>query len=352
MMRSRIQVLGIPRKRLKEELKGHGLTPFRADQLYRWLFNRLVFDIDQMSDISRSDRAALKEIIDISLPDIADIKGSKDGTTKLLLKFSDGAMAECVLIPMRDYLTLCVSSQIGCKFNCKFCLTGKMGFVRNLEAHEITAQYLVAKKHLARSISNIVFMGMGEPLDNFGAVVDSIEVLYDNVGAAFSPNRLTVSTVGLVPKINRLAQSIPVSMAFSLSAPNDEIRDELMPINKKYPIHKVLSALRAFPVKRGDQITLEYVMLKRVNDGIAHAQELAEKIGDPVRFKVNLIPFNFFPNSGFEPTGENDMLKFQSTLRSYGYLCYIRQSKGQKIFAACGQLGYFAMKRQPIDNRK
>lgn len=342
----RLKILGIPRIKLREILQERNFATFRADQLYRWLFNRLVFDIEQMTDIAKSDRAKLAETVDISLPEVVETKSSDDGTTKLLLKFSNNALAECALIPMRNYMTLCISSQIGCKFGCKFCLTGKMGFVRNLFAHEITAQYLVARKHFDKKISNIVFMGMGEPLDNFDSAVSAIGVLYDNVGAAFSPNRITVSTVGIIPKIKKLAETIPVSVAFSMSAPNSKIRDELMPINKKYPIEKVLGALKKFPLKRGDQVTIEYVMLGGVNDSVEHAHELAEKLGDPVRFKVNLIPFNPFPHSGFESSDEASMLNFQSVLRSYGYLCYIRQSKGQKIFAACGQLGYFAIKQR------
>lgn len=340
-----LKVFGIPRTRFKTLLSDLNFSPFRADQLYSWLFKRLVFDIDQMTDISKSDRARLSALLDLSLPELIEAKSAKDGTTKLLLKFADQNFAECVLIPMRDYITLCVSSQIGCKFGCKFCLTGKIGFVRNLESHEIVAQYLVARRFLGKTISNIVFMGMGEPLDNFSNVVDAIEVLYDNKGSAFSPNRLTVSTVGIVPKIKKLAKTIPVSLAFSMSAPNNKIRDEIMPINKKYPIEEVLKALREFPLKRGDQITIEYVMLRGINDSKDCAHELADVLADPVRFKVNLIALNPHPNCEFKPSTQKAIAEFQSTLRSYGYLCYIRQSKGQKIFAACGQLGYFAMQK-------
>jgi len=341
-----LKVLGIPRNRLKEVLSERGFKPYRADQLYRWLFNRIVFDIDEMTDISKADRAVLGEALDLSLPRLVDVQTSPDGTTKLLLRYADGALAECVLIPMPEYVTLCMSSQVGCKFNCRFCLTARMGFVRNLDAHEICAQYIVARKHLGQRIRNIVFMGMGEPLDNLDAVVDAVRVLYDNIGAAFSPGRVTVSTVGLTPKIYELARAVPVSLAFSMNAPNDAIRDELMPINKRYPLAGVMGALADFPLKRRAQITVEYVMLKGVNDRTHHARELAEVLNDPVRFKVNLIPFNPYPDAEFEPSGEDDISEFRSILGSHGYRCNLRESKGQGIFAACGQLGYHALKER------
>ncbi len=341
----RIRVLGTPRDELKRLLVERGFKPYRAEQLYRWVFNRLVLDIDRMTDISKADRAAFAELLDLSLPDVVDVKSAADGTAKLLLRYGDGALVECVLIPMPDYTTLCISSQVGCRFGCRFCLTARMGFVRNLDAHEICAQYVLARRHLGNRIRNIVFMGMGEPLDNLDAVVDAIKVLYDNVGAAFSPNRVTVSTIGLTPRIYELANAVPVSLAFSMNAPNDAIRDELMPINRKHPLAGVMGALADFPLKRRAQITVEYVMLKGVNDGADHARELAEVLNDPARFKVNLIPFNPYSGARFEPPTEAGVLEFQSILKSLGYRCNLRASKGREIFAACGQLGYSALKK-------
>ncbi len=297
-----------------------------------------------MSNLPKSLRKELAEEFSLALPEIYREEIAQDGTRKLALRLEDGEIVETVLIPERDHYTLCVSSQVGCAMGCAFCLTAKMGFKRNLSPGEITAQVLRAKEVLRsealdrdKPLRNLVFMGMGEPLANYEAVLKALKSLLHSQGFDFSPRRVTVSTVGLVPQIRRLGEDITVKLAISLHAPNDELRSRLVPVNRRYPLGELLEACRAYPLKRGWRITFEYVLLAGVNDQLKHAQELARLLrGIPA--KINLIPFNEHPDLPFKRPSEEEISAFQKILMDAGYVATIRKSHGEEISAACGQL--------------
>jgi len=321
-----------------------GLPAFRGRQVFRWLTTPGLSSFDQMTDLPKALRAELAEEFSIALPEVAKEEISQDGTRKLALRLSDGEIIECVLIPEADHYTLCVSSQVGCAMGCAFCLTARMGFRRNLTPGEITGQVVRAKEVLQREgldqgkpLRNIVFMGMGEPLANYEAVLKALKNLLHPKGFDFSSRRVTVSTVGLVPQIKRLGQNILVKLAISLHAADDETRSRLVPINKKYPLKELISACREYPLKKGWRITFEYVLLKGVNDSPRAARRLAKLLrGIPA--KINLIPFNEHPDLPFKRPDEATILAFQKILMDAGYVATIRKSRGQDISAACGQL--------------
>jgi 23S rRNA (adenine2503-C2)-methyltransferase len=369
-MTERTNLLDFTLPRLTEWLAAHGEKPFRAKQVFQWIHQRGVADFDAMTDLAKGLRSKLKEIAEVRPPAILSEHRSADGTVKWLFDVGIGNGIETVFIPEDDRGTLCVSSQVGCALDCKFCSTGRQGFNRDLQAAEIIGQLWVANKRLfemetqglpsrlegnnaasPKPVSNVVMMGMGEPLNNFDPVVDAMSVMLDDLAYGLSRRRVTLSTSGVVPHIRKLKDALPVALAVSLHAPNDAIRSRIMPINDAYPIGKLLEACRDYlEVAPRDFITFEYVMLKGVNDAPDHARELAKLLEDTPS-KVNLIPFNPFPDSGFERTEMDRVKRFQRILLDAGYIATIRRTRGDDIDAACGQLAgqvVNRMKKKPV----
>ena len=322
-----------------------GEKPFRARQVMQWIYHRQVRDFAQMTDLSKSVRTRLAEQACIELPDVALDRLSSDGTNKWLFRLHDGNSIETVFIPEENRGTLCVSSQVGCALDCSFCATGRQGFNRNLSTAEIIAQVWLAVYLLAnnpatahRRVTNIVMMGMGEPLANLQSLVPSLELMMDDLGFGLSKRKVTVSTSGLVPAMDRMNDAVDVSLAVSLHAPNDALRDELVPINKKYPIAELMQACsRYVNAERKKHVLFEYVMLAGVNDQPQHASELARLLRD-FPAKVNLIPFNPFPQSGYQRSSNAAIHRFWKILTDAGVLTLRRSTRGDDIDAACGQL--------------
>ena len=323
---------------------GLGEKPFRARQLMQWLYQRGVTRFDDMTDLSQQLRQRLGATAAIDFPVVRSEHRSADGTVKWLFESGAGQAIETVFIPEAGRGTLCISSQVGCALDCAFCSTGHRGFNRNLDAAEIIGQVWHANAALPRrdsgkpAVSNVVFMGMGEPLANYRAVVPALQLLLSDHAFGLSRRRVTVSTSGIVPHIDRLGDECNVSLAVSLHAPNDELRDELVPINRRHPIAELLDACWRYAAKHANRfITFEYVMLRDVNDSAAHADELAALLrGRPA--KINLIPFNPFPETRFSRSGAATIRFFQQRLRDHGLVVTTRRTRGDDIDAACGQL--------------
>ena len=315
-----------------------GCKPFHGRNLFKWVHKHAVDDFDAMSDLPKGFRSALAERTSIGSLPVATELPSADGTVKWLLELPDGQRVETVFIPEERRTTLCVSSQVGCALDCAFCATARQGFNRNLSTGEIIAQVRHAVQRLGKAPSNVVLMGMGEPLANFDAVVRATEIMRDDLAYMLSKYRVTLSTSGIVPNIYRLAESSDISLAVSLHAPDNALRDELVPINRKYPLEELIPACRAY--LRGDsrrRITWEYVMLDGVNDSIAHAKALIRLLeGTPS--KLNLIPFNPFPGSGFATSPPERVDAFRQRLQRSGLVTTVRKTRGDEIAAACGQL--------------
>ncbi len=332
-------LLGMPEEALVGFFEDLDQKPFRARQIMRWVYKRRVLDFAAMTDLSKSLREQLSAVADLRLPDVISEERSADGTRKWLLDVGGGQAVETVFIPEPRRATLCISSQAGCALDCEFCATGKQGFNRNLSIAEILGQVVLASIEVAPTeISNVVFMGMGEPLANYANVVPVAKLLINDRAFGLSRRRVTISTVGLVPQITRLAEECNVALAVSLHAPNDELRDRLVPINRVHPIESLLDACwRYARVLASRQVTFEYVMLDGVNDSPAHAADLARLLrGRPA--KVNLIPFNSFPGSGFRCSSAESIEAFWQVLQSRGIVATIRRPRGDDIAAACGQL--------------
>jgi 23S rRNA (adenine2503-C2)-methyltransferase len=318
--------------------------PFRARQLKRWMHRLGESEFARMSDIARSLRDKLASVASISPPKILSDSVARDGTRKWLLDVGNGNAVDAVFIPEAGRGTLCVSTQAGCTLACEFCSTGRQGFNRNLSAGEIIGQLWLANRELGgtpggdRVVSNVVLMGMGEPLLNFDNTVAALKLMIDEDAYGLSRRRVTLSTSGIVPMIDRLREECPVALAVSLHAPNDALRDRLMPINRKYPLAELLAACRRYLERAPrDFITFEYVMLDGVNDGEGHARELVELVSE-VPCKVNLIPFNPFPNSGFVRSPRRVIERFSQLLNASGIVTTTRKTRGDDIDAACGQL--------------
>ncbi|MBZ0221364.1 MAG: 23S rRNA (adenine(2503)-C(2))-methyltransferase RlmN [Candidatus Methylomirabilis sp.] len=324
---------------LASEVASMGERPYRAEQIFRWVFMRRASDISAMTDVSKAFRVRLSEAYEIRGNRLVDVRRSSDGTRKFLSELEDSSRIESVLIAESGRLTLCVSSQAGCALGCRFCMTGMGGFVRNLALAELSNQVFTAYDILdeGEEISNIVLMGMGEPFANYENVVRFASVLTSNLGFNFSHNKVTVSTAGLVPAIKKFGEDSNVNLAVSLNATTDETRDRLMPINKKYPLADLISALRSYPLKQRRYITIEYVLLSGVNDSDDDARRLIRLLRG-IRCKVNLIPFNPFPGAPFERPSEARVDSFHSIIKKAGYTVIVRASKGSEIQAACGQL--------------
>jgi len=332
------------RKGLRDLFAQLGEKPYRADQVMKWVYHRHVTDFAQMTDVGKSLRDKLSDAIEITPPNTLFEKQASDGTYKWLLGMDGGNAIEAVFIPETSRGTLCVSSQVGCGLNCQFCSTATQGFNRNLSAAEIIGQVWVAAKHLGnvphhqRKLTNVVMMGMGEPLLNFDNVVTAMSIMRDDLGFGLANKRVTLSTAGLVPMIDRLSESSDVSLAVSLHAPNDELRTELVPLNKKYPIDELLAACARYAARRPrTTITFEYTMLKGVNDQPEQARQLI-KLMRRLPAKVNLIPFNPFHGTRFERSDEDVIRAFQKILLDADVLTMVRRTRGDDIDAACGQL--------------
>jgi 23S rRNA (adenine2503-C2)-methyltransferase len=339
-----VNLLDLDQPRLAEFFKELGEKPFRAKQLMRWMHHFGVSDFAQMTDVAKSLREKLAQVSEIRPPEVRVEQISEDGTRKWLIDVGAGNGVETVFIPEEDRGTLCVSSQVGCALECTFCSTGRQGFNRNLLVSEIIGQLWLANKALGRDpkgeriISNVVMMGMGEPLANFDNVVTALNIMLDDSAYGLSRRRVTVSTSGLVPAMDRLRDACPVALAVSLHAPNDALRDEIVPINKKYPLAELMAACRRYLEKAPrDFVTFEYVMLDGVNDTPEHARQLLQLVRD-VPCKFNLIPFNPFQNSGYNTSRPEHIRRFRDILMQAGYVVTTRKTRGEDIDAACGQL--------------
>jgi 23S rRNA (adenine2503-C2)-methyltransferase len=345
----RTNLLGLPRAQLEAFVAERlGAKPFRARQLMKWIYRRGAADFSAMTDLAQEFRSSLSEIAEISVPEIVTEQLSADGTRKWMLRMDEVQGIETVYIPEPDRGTLCISSQVGCAMDCTFCSTAQQGFNRNLSAAEIVGQVWLAQRELAaahgapgegrRNITNIVFMGMGEPLANYRNVLPAMRIFLDDLGYDLSRRRVTLSTSGLVPQIYKLAEECNVALAVSLHAPNDALRDELVPINRKHKIAELLTACWHYLDKQnGRSVTFEYVMLDGVNDQPEHARQLARLLkGRPA--KLNLIPFNVFPGTRYRRSDAATIVRFRDILNENGVIATVRRTRGDDIDAACGQL--------------
>jgi len=341
---NKTNLLGLTRSGLEQFVVAMGEKPFRARQLFKWIYRRAAGDFDSMTDLGKDFRRRLAEIADIRVPEVITEQVSADGTRKWLLRLESGQAIEMVFIPEPGRGTLCISSQVGCAMDCTFCSTAQQGFNRNLETAEIVGQVWLANRELGyspdgdRVISNVVFMGMGEPLMNYRNVVPAAEVMMDDLGLDLSRRRVTVSTSGLVPQMIRIADETNVALAVSLHAPNDELRSQIVPINRIHPIKDLLDACWHYVEKQNARnVTFEYVMLDGVNDKPEHARQLATLLrGHPA--KVNLIPFNSFPGTRYRCSSDEAIERFRDLLIKGGVIATIRRTRGDDIDAACGQL--------------
>ena len=348
-----INLAGYSLKELEGLLAGWGHPPFRARQLVKWLYQKGEADFARMTDLSREFRRELEERARISRLALKRRDAAPDGTEKFLFRLEDGQAIESVLIPEAGRLTLCLSTQVGCSQGCSFCLTGVEGFSRNLRPEEILGQILAARALLPEGLrlTNLVFMGMGEPLANLPALLQALTVITAPWGLGFSPRRITVATAGLAPLIPRLGEALPVNLTVSLNAPDDATRSRLMPLNRRYPLKTLLAACRAYPLPRHRRITFAYVMLAGINDAPEQARALAQLLKG-FKAKINLIPFNPLPRLNFAPPSPERVLKFQDILRQAHYSVFIRESRGQEIAAACGQLAGEVRRRKPAPARR
>ena len=348
----KVNLLGMTRAQLEEFFVSIGEKKFRATQIIKWIHQLGVDNFEEMSNVSKALRAKLEKVAEIRPPEVVYKEFSNDGTRKWVLKVGENSMVETVLIPDGDRKTLCVSSQVGCALDCSFCSTGKQGFQRDLTTAEIIGQVWVANRSYfeenqdydsrTRALTNVVMMGMGEPLLHFDAVVPAMDLMLEDFAYGLSKRRVTLSTSGIVPMMDKLSAVIDVSLAVSLHATNDELRNELVPVNKKYPLKDLMAACQRFLAKfQADggrrKVTMEYVMLAGINDQAVHAYEMIQLLKN-VPSKINLIPFNPFPQAPYKCSSRSQILAFQKILTEAGFICTIRATRGDDIDAACGQL--------------
>ncbi|HEX7794387.1 MAG TPA: 23S rRNA (adenine(2503)-C(2))-methyltransferase RlmN [Vicinamibacterales bacterium] len=346
---TQVDLAELERPALEAALAERGHESFRARQLFAWMYRRGVTQIEAMTDLSRDLRATLTTGFKLTTPEIIGRERSSDGTEKFLLRLADGRQIEAVFIPDTPSMTFCISTQVGCAMACAFCLTGKMGLVRNLSAGEIVGQVRVLAHHvdLRDRAFNIVLMGMGEPLHNYDATMKALRILADEHGFALPPRRVTLSTVGLLPALERLAREpIMPNLAISLHAPTDAQRGELVPLNKKYGVSDVIKACKRFPIRKRSRITFEYVLLAGVNDSPQDARVLAKLVAS-VKCKVNLIPLNAAPGIPFERPSDAAIDRFAKVLAERGVTVSVRKSRGRDIRAACGQLIVEGQRKSP-----
>ena len=342
----KVNLLGLTQPQLESFFESIGEKRFRAGQVMKWIHHFGIDDFDAMSNLGKALKEKLKAAAEIRGPEIVSEDISRDGTRKWVIRVASGSCVETVYIPQNGRGTLCVSSQAGCALDCSFCSTGKQGFNSNLTAAEVIGQVWIANKSFGsvpakidRAITNVVMMGMGEPLLNFDNVVAAMRIMMDDLGYGISKRKVTLSTSGVVPMIEELAKQIDVSLALSLHAPNDELRNELVPINRKYPLAMLLDACQRYIGQLGEKrvLTIEYTLLKDVNDLPEHALQMIELLRN-VPCKINLIPFNPFPHSGYERPSKNATRRFQELLQQAGFNVTVRTPRGDDIDAACGQL--------------
>lgn len=343
---TKINLLDLNRTQMREFVASLGEKPFRADQIMKWIYHYCCDDFEQMTDINKKFRQKLADMAEIRAPEVAEEMRSTDGTIKWAIRVGD-QLVETVYIPEKDRATLCVSSQVGCALECKFCSTAQQGFNRNLKVSEIIGQVWRAAKIIGatkltgqRPITNVVMMGMGEPLLNLTNVVPAMEIMLDDFGFGLSKRRVTLSTSGVVPALDKLGDVIDVALAISLHASNDKVRDEIVPINKKYNIETFLAAVKRYIGKSNanqGRVTIEYVMLDHINDSTDDAHELAELLKD-TPCKINLIPWNPFPGAPYGRSSNSRIDRFSKVLMEYGFTTIVRKTRGDDIDAACGQL--------------
>ncbi|KLU16036.1 MULTISPECIES: bifunctional tRNA (adenosine(37)-C2)-methyltransferase TrmG/ribosomal RNA large subunit methyltransferase RlmN [Xenorhabdus] len=342
----KVNFLDLNRKQMRQFFVDMGEKPFRADQVMKWIYHYCYDDFEQMTDINKVLRAKLQQVAEIKAPEVAEEQRSADGTIKWAITVGD-QQVETVYIPEDDRATLCVSSQVGCALECKFCSTAQQGFNRNLRVSEIIGQVWRAAKIIGslkssgrRPITNVVMMGMGEPLLNLNNVVPAMEIMMDDFGFGLSKRRVTLSTSGVVPALDKLGDMIDVALAISLHAPTDDIRDEIVPINRKYNIEEFLAGVRRYLTRSNanqGRVTVEYVMLDHVNDSVEQAHQLAECLKDTPS-KINLIPWNPFPGAPYGRSSNSRIDRFAKVLMGYGFTTIVRKTRGDDIDAACGQL--------------
>jgi 23S rRNA (adenine2503-C2)-methyltransferase len=334
-------------KELEDTLESIGVKPYRARQVYKWVYQSGVADFDAMTNLSKELRNMLKSMFHFGLPGISETIVSKDGSLKYLLATNDGQVVESVFMPEDGRSTLCLSTQVGCKMSCAFCVTGKIGFVRDLSASEIVGQVMAVRPHMGEDrITNVVFMGMGEPLDNADNVLKAIEIMEEPLGLKISHRRLTISTVGLLDGLKRLTPK-KAQIAISLNAATGPVRTRLMPINRVYPLHDLIAYVKGLGNTGRLRVTFEYVMLKQVNDSLEDARKLADLLKG-VRCKINLIPYNESPYNEFRSPDEESVKQFQSYLIERHFTAIVRDSRARDIGGGCGQLGmrYLEGRRQ------
>ena len=342
----KVNLLGLTQPQLEQFFESIGEKRFRAGQVMKWIHHFGVDDFDAMTNVGKALREKLKARAEIRGPEVVSENISGDGTRKWVVRVASGSCVETVYIPQNGRGTLCVSSQAGCALDCSFCSTGKQGFNSDLTSAEIIGQVWIANKSFGtvpakidRAVTNVVMMGMGEPLLNFDNVVSAMHIMMDDLGYGISKRKVTLSTSGVAPMIDELGKVIDVSLALSLHAPNDELRSQLIPLNRKYPLAVVLDACKRYIGSLGKErvLTIEYTLLKDVNDQPEHAEQMIELLRD-VPCKINLIPFNPFPHSGYERPSNNAVRRFQELLQKAGYNTTVRTTRGDDIDAACGQL--------------
>ena len=347
-------IIGLSREEIGDRFLSLGLQKFRSGQVWHWLYHKGATSFEEMTTLSKKVRAQLGQTFSIKRPMVSEKQTSADGTIKWLLQFEDGAKAETVFIPEEDRGTLCISSQVGCTLNCSFCHTGTQKLVRNLSSSELVGQILIAFDELSawpsaqigRPLTNIVLMGMGEPLYNLDNVIKALKIIMDNEGISISKRRITLSTSGIVPEFSRCGLETDVNLAISLHAVTDDVRDILVPINKKYPIKDLLNACREYPgVSNSRRITFEYVMLKGINDSTSDARALI-KLMEGIPAKINLIPFNPWPGSPYECSEKKQIEEFAKIVLKAGYPSPVRTPRGDDILAACGQLKSASVKER------
>ena len=352
-------IIGLSREEIGDRFLNLGLQKFRSGQVWHWLYHKGATSFEEMTTLSKKVRAQLGQTFSIKRPTVSEKQTSIDGTIKWLLEFEDGAKAETVFIPEEDRGTLCISSQVGCTLNCSFCHTGTQKLVRNLSSSELVGQILIAFDELSawpsaqigRPLTNIVLMGMGEPLYNLDNVIKALKIIMDNEGISISKRRITLSTSGIVPEFSRCGLETDVNLAISLHAVTDDVRDILVPINKKYPIKDLLNACREYPgVSNSRRITFEYVMLKGINDSTSDARALI-KLMEGIPAKINLIPFNPWPGSPYECSEKKQIEEFAKIVLKAGYPSPVRTPRGDDILAACGQLKSASVKERNKKSR-
>ena len=352
-------IIGLSREEIGDRFLSLGLQKFRIGQVWHWLYHKGATSFEEMTTLSKKVRAQLGQTFSIKRPMVSEKQTSADGTIKWLLEFEDGAKAETVFIPEEDRGTLCISSQVGCTLNCSFCHTGTQKLVRNLSSSELVGQILIAFDELSawpsaqigRPLTNIVLMGMGEPLYNLDNVIKALKIIMDNEGISISKRRITLSTSGIVPEFSRCGLETDVNLAISLHAVTDDVRDILVPINKKYPIKDLLNACREYPgVSNSRRITFEYVMLKGINDSTSDARALV-KLMEGIPAKINLIPFNPWPGSPYECSEKKQIEEFAKIVLKAGYPSPVRTPRGDDILAACGQLKSASVKERNKKSR-